>query len=81
MFQVCDRVTGVTRSSHIPGLCIPNTIMGMPAHLLYPGVLPNVMSPLDHTLSTGMTMVVAASKVDVTTHHPNGYGYVTGDNL
>jgi len=55
--------------------------MGMPAHLLYPRVLPNVMSPLDHTLSTGTTMIVAASKVDVTTRHPNGYGYVTGDNL
>ncbi len=53
----------------------------MPAHLLYPGVLPNVMSPLYHTLSTGTIMIVAASKVDVTTRHPNGYGYVTGDNL
>ena len=44
----------------------------MPAHLLYPGVLPNVILPLDHTLSTGTTMIVAASKVDVTTRHPNG---------
>jgi len=35
--------------------------MGMPAHLLYPGVLPNVMSPLDHTFSTGTTMIVAAT--------------------
>jgi len=46
----------------------------MPAHLLYPGVLPNIMSPLDHTLSTGTTMIVAARKADVTTVTQTGTG-------